>query len=433
MNDKNQSTSIEPGILPLFRIFVGVQLAVMLWNWFGSLRTPRFILRGRFPQLAQWFQEKQANAGIYLLVSVVLAFFLLYMLAPQFQRWLGKYYLPVALILQVVIIIVADDLLTLNRLNNQLAFDFGSRSWQLFFFLFFPVILASWQYRFSQVLVLILFTTLVELLFFLLIRNAPAFHFGASSAFLLGRSLLYIFIAYVVSHLMNQQRALRTSLESANQKLKDYVSTQDALATARERNRLSRELHDTLAHTLSALVIHLEAANIEAKSDPAKAQQEMEAITQQARIGLNEARRAIRSMRAAPLEEMGLLLALQQAVKEAAIRGGFAPHITLPSTLPYLPAEIENEVYRVALEAIQNVVLHARAKNLSLSLSATSGILNLLVQDDGIGFDLQKVDGQTHFGLLGLRERADLHGADLQVNSMPGSGTSVSFKIEVPK
>ncbi|MEA5077447.1 MAG: sensor histidine kinase [Anaerolineaceae bacterium] len=433
MTEKKNSSAIEPGILPLFRIFVGVQLAVMLWNWFSSLRTPRFILLGRFPQLTQWFQEKQANAGIYLLVAAFLALFMVYMLVPQFRRWLGKYYLPIALTLQVVIIIVAVDLLTLNRLNNQLVFDFGSRSWQLFFFLFFPVILASWQYRFSQVLLLILFTTLVELLFFLLIRNAPAFHFGASSAFLLGRSLLYIFIAYVVSHLMHQQRTLRASLESANQKLKDYVSTQDALATARERNRLSRELHDTLAHTLSALVIHLEAANIEAKSDPAKAQQEMESITQQARSGLNEARRAIRSLRAAPLEEMGLLLALQEAVKEAAIRGGFEPHLTLPSTLPYLPTEVENEVYRVAVEAIQNVALHAHAQNLTLKLSATSRILNLLVQDDGTGFDLHKVDGQTHFGLLGLRERADLHGADLQVNSMPGSGTSVSFQIEVPK
>ncbi|MPM78564.1 Signal transduction histidine-protein kinase/phosphatase DegS [bioreactor metagenome] len=159
----------------------------------------------------------------------------------------------------------------------------------------------------------------------------------------------------------------------------------------------------------------------------------MVAITQQARTGLNEARRAIRSLRAAPLEEMGLLLALQEAVKEAAIRGGFDPHFTLPSALPYLPAEIENEVYRVAVEAIQNVALHAQAKNLTLKLSATSGILDLLVQDDGIGFDLHKVDGQTHFGLLGLRERADLHGADLKVNSRPGAGTSVSFKIEVPK
>jgi signal transduction histidine kinase len=433
MTEIKKTTQFEPGVLPLFRIFVGLQLALMAWNWFSSLRTPRFILRGRFPQLTQWFLEKQSNANIYLLGALLLSFLFIYMLIPQFQRWLGKYYLPIALVFQVVIIIVADDLLTLNRLNNQLVLDFGSRSWQLFFFLFFPVILASWQYRFSQVLVLILFTTLVELLFFLLIRNAPAFHFGASSAFLLGRSLLYVFIAYLVSHLMNEQRVLRSSLETANQKLKDYVSTQDALATARERNRLSRELHDTLAHTLSALVIHLEAANIQAKSDPAKTQEELESITQQARTGLNEARRAIRSLRAAPLEEMGLLLALQEAVKEAATRGGFKPHLTLPASLPYLPAEIENEVYRVAVEAIQNVALHARAKNLSLNLNTNRGILNLLVQDDGIGFDMQKVDGQTHFGLLGLRERADLHGADLQIKSVPGSGTTVSFQIEVPK
>jgi signal transduction histidine kinase len=433
MNDKRSSPQIEPGIIPLFRAFVILQLVVMVWNWVTSIRTPRFMLWGRFPQLNQWFLEKHTYAGIYLLISCLLALFLVYILVPQFQRWLGKYYLPVALIVQVILIVLADDLLTLNRLNSTLPFDLGSRNWQLFFFLFVPMIIASWQYDFLQVILLILFTTILELLFFLLVRNAPAFQFGASSAFLFGRSLLYVLIAYIVTHLMKDQRALRVSLQNANQQLKNYASTQEALATARERNRLSRELHDTLAHTLSGLVIHLEAVNIQSKNDPQLAQREFINITDQARAGLNEARRAIKSLRSAPLEEMGLLLALQQAAKEAALRGDFQLQISLPEILPFLPPEIENEVYRVAVEALENIVQHAHAQNVIFSMEASDVQVKMQIKDDGIGFDPEAVDLRAHFGLLGLRERADLHGAVLNIDSLPGKGTLITFSLEVPQ
>ena len=432
MNDKQTSSQIETGIIPLFRAFVILQLVVMAWNWLTSIRTPGFILWGRFPQLSQWFFEKRTNAGIYLLISCLLALFLVYILVPQFQRWLGKYYLPVALIVQVMLIVLADDLLTLNRLNTSLPLDFGSRNWQLFFFLFVPIIIASWQYRFYQVILFILFTTVLELLFFLLVRNAPAFQFGAGSAFLFGRSLLYSLIAYVVTHLMRDERALRNSLQNTNQKLKNYASTQEALATARERNRLSRELHDTLAHTLSGLVVHLEAVNIQSKNDPQLARQELLNITEQARNGLNEARRAIKSLRSTPLEEMGLLLALQQAAKEAALRGDFQLQLTLPVVLPFLSPEIENEIYHVAVEAIENIVQHAHAKNVQLSLEASDTHIKMQIKDDGVGFDPKTVDPRAHFGLLGLHERADLHGAVLNVESRPGNGTKIVFSLEVP-
>lgn len=433
MSDKQSSSQIEPGIIPLFRVFVALQLVIMAWNWVRSIRSPRFIQTGRFPQLTQWFFEKHANTRIYLLITCLLALFLVYILVPQFQRWLGKYYLPIALIVQVMVVVLANDLLTLNRLNSTLAFDFGSRNWQLFFFLFVPIIIASWQYNFYQVLLLIFFTTFLELFFFLLVQNAPAFQFGPSSAFLFGRSLLYILIAYVITHLMKEQRALRASLQNVNQKLKNYASTQEALATARERNRLSRELHDTLAHTLSGLVVHLEAINIRSKDDPQLAQRELMNITDQARAGLNEARRAIKSLRSAPLEEMGLLLALQQAAKEASLRGDFRLQISLPETLPFLPPEIENEIYRVAVEAIENIVQHAHAKNVQLNLEASDTYIEMKVEDDGVGFDPKTVDLHAHFGLLGLQERADLHGGVLNVESSPAKGTKVTFSLEVPK
>jgi Signal transduction histidine kinase len=433
MQTKNTSTAIEPGVLPLFQIFVGVQLLLMLWNWFVSRLTPRARLLIRFPRLTSWFIEKRGSSEVYLLLAIILLAFFLFLLIPQIHRWMGKTFLPIALVVQVIIIILGNDLLVMARQNANLAFDTGSRDWQLFIFLFIPIILASWQYRFSRVILLVLFTSLLELSFYLFVPGAPSFQFGTGSSFLIGRSLLYTFVGYVITSLMNDQRALRASLQSANQQLRNYMVTQEALATARERNRLSRELHDTLAHTLSGLIINLEAFGFLWKKDPVQAQAELEKMTGQARTGLNEARRAIKSLRATPLEEMGLLLALQQAVKDAALRGGFQIKTSFPESLPILPLEIENDIYRVVVEAFENIVQHAHAKTAELSISLSADLLLIKIADDGIGFDPSRIDARTHFGLLGLQERARAHGANLKISSQPGQGTLILFQMKVPQ
>jgi len=130
---------------------------------------------------------------------------------------------------------------------------------------------------------------------------------------------------------------------------------------------------------------------------------------------------------------MGLLLALQQAAKEAALRGDFQLQISLPEILPFLPPEIENEVYRVAVEALENIVQHAHAQNVIFSMEASDVQVKMQIKDDGIGFDPEAVDLRAHFGLLGLRERADLHGAVLNIDSLPGKGTLITFSLEVPQ
>ena len=433
MKSKNSNPSIEPGILPLFRFFVLLQFAFSVFNWVRNARIPALLPRTRFPRLAEWLIERKVSGGIYLFWSVLLALFLIYLFLPQFQRWLGKAYLPLALVVQMLILFLGNDLVSMALLTGGSTVDIGTRNWILFISFLIPIIIASWQYDFTIVLILILFSTILNLLFSITTNTTPSFRFLGGNTFLLAPGILYGAIGYTITRLMKEQRALRSSLQTANQKLSNYVSTQDALATARERNRLARELHDTLAHTLSGLVIQLEAVNILWERDSQKAQNELQSLTAQARAGLNEARRAIKSLRAAPVEEMGLLLALRQAAKEAEQRGRFQMEVMLPEALPFLPPDIENDVYRVAVESLENIVQHAHARQVSLAMTLPDQSLHLQIKDDGVGFDSHAVDNRSHYGLIGLRERAELHGAELKIESHPGKGTSISFQVEVPQ
>ena len=418
-----------PPFFEMIRVFVLIQIVLIGWNWFMSVIRSRIALGGRFPLLSVWLMEKSAGNWVYFFLAIVLIIFLTYLLFPQFQRWFRNFYLPIAVILQILIIVIGHDVLTIVRQNSGLIFDAESRNWQLFFFLFIPVIITSWQYKFTYTAILILFITLLELSFYAFVASAPAFQVGLGSSFLLGRSFLYGFVGYIITRIMSEQRRLRFSLQSANQKLNNYVFTQDALATARERNRLARELHDTLAHTLSGLIINLEAFHIVWKKNPTSVQLELEKITEQARSGLNETRRAIKALRATPLEEMGLLLSIRQTIKEASERGGFDTTQWIPDNLPFFTNNLENEIYRVVTEVFENIVKHARATHVDFTMLASNGTLSIVIQDNGIGFNLNRVEPGSHFGLVGLHERSELFGAFFQVNSQPGIGTTITYKV----
>ncbi len=147
------------------------------------------------------------------------------------------------------------------------------------------------------------------------------------------------------------------------------------------------------------------------------------------RSGLEETRRALRSLRATPLEEMGLEGALRQLAESAAERGSLALSLTLPDPALSLSPDVEQCIYRVAQEALENVLTHAGAKNLSVSLSQAGETLSLSVRDDGAGFDPDQVETIGHFGLLGMRERAEMAGGSLKVESSTGAGTSIVLTI----
>ena len=247
---------------------------------------------------------------------------------------------------------------------------------------------------------------------------------------LLARTIAFLIIGFIITRLMTAQRVQRKALADANRKLVQYASTVEQLTISRERNRLSRELHDTLAHTLSALAVQVDAVMAVWEPIPDKAREMLEGMLDNTRRGLDETRRALRDLRAAPLEDMGLALAVRALAEDFAARHELSLQLDVPEDIDSLPPEIEHGYYRVAQEALENIAQHAGAQHVKVMLSCNNGDLYLEVTDDGKGFDADLSGAEQGFGLQGMRERAELIGADLEVKNSLDGGTIVQLSME---
>jgi signal transduction histidine kinase len=235
-------------------------------------------------------------------------------------------------------------------------------------------------------------------------------------------------VGYMVVRLIRTQRAQQSALAQANSQLARYASTLEQLATSRERNRLARELHDTLAHSLSAVAVQLEAVKTLWDSNPDEARNLLEHSQAVTRSGLAETRRALQALRATPLDDLGLVVALRSLAESYAARAGFEIRLDLPVTEMILAPEIEQGIYRIVQEGLENASIHSQARHVDVSLQQIQDRILLVIQDDGIGFFASDVD-QNRFGLQGIRERTAMLGGSLEVDSQPGKGTRLSLVI----
>ncbi|MGH2538420.1 MAG: histidine kinase, partial [Candidatus Promineifilaceae bacterium] len=197
-----------------------------------------------------------------------------------------------------------------------------------------------------------------------------------------------------------------------------------------ERNRLAREIHDTLAQGMSALALQLETA--EAMLETGAENQQVQGVLRQslalARANLDEARRSVLDLRAAPLEGKTLAEALTDLAEEISSRDRLPIRLEVAGAERPLPARVEAGVYRMAQEALANVVRHAAARQAVLSLSVRPEQIEMQVADDGRGFEPAQ-DSAGRYGLIGLNERAKLLGGRLHLESAPGQGTRVHVVI----
>ena len=216
----------------------------------------------------------------------------------------------------------------------------------------------------------------------------------------------------------------------------DLLYTVGALVSlAVERTRLAarsaqlaaaREIHDTLAQSLAAIAMRLETADALAESAPERLGDAVRHALALTRATLDEARRSVLDLRAAPLEGRTLSQALQALALE------FQPlhvDVTCDGDTRALPPALDIGLYRIAREALTNVARHAQASRASVLLERTDGTIRMSITDDGLGFDLAEV-APGHFGLIGAAERARLLGGILHVDSRTGAGTTL--EVEVP-
>lgn len=211
----------------------------------------------------------------------------------------------------------------------------------------------------------------------------------------------------------------------------EHTQAAARLATIEERNRLAREIHDTLAQGLAAITLQLETADALGEQRPQRAREAIRRALALARANLEEARRSVIDLRAAPLQNRTLIEALRELTRETEREGAAVTYAYTPEDFPLLPPRLEAGLYRIAQEALTNVRKHAGASHVRLSLVLEEGEICLYIDDDGDGFQVhQTLDTRTrpgvqtdHFGLTGMNERVKLLGGTLCIDSTPGSGT----------
>ena len=248
---------------------------------------------------------------------------------------------------------------------------------------------------------------------------------------------LMAFVITFVTLFMREAEARRAAQESAkelqeaNRQVIQYASKAEEMAMATERERLARELHDTLSQGLSGLVLQLDAAHAHLKRGSAERAEEilLDAINR-AREALRESRRAISDLRTSTAEEQDLESRLLREVTRFTMTTGIP--CDFEYNLPGEPAAASaDHLLRIVSEGLSNIARHAQAEHARMSFSQAEQSLVVTIIDDGIGFDpAGEPPKGGHFGIIGMRERARLMGGSLAITSAPGEGTRL--RLEIP-
>ena len=228
-----------------------------------------------------------------------------------------------------------------------------------------------------------------------------------------------------------ESQTLLADLREAYRRLEAYAARVQALTVVEERNRLARDLHDSVTQALYGLTLSAEAAARQlAAGDADAAEGQLREVRETAQQALQEMRLLIFELRPPVLEAQGLASALQARLAAVEERAGLATALAVVGD-GRLPENVEAELDRVAQEALNNALKHARAHRIEVRLRQGERDVALEIADDGVGFDAGAAGPRGGLGLRGMAERAARLGGRLAVESRPGAGTRVT--VEVPR
>ncbi|MBW4646200.1 MAG: sensor histidine kinase [Goleter apudmare HA4340-LM2] len=314
---------------------------------------------------------------------------------------------------------------------------YGGRTARLFPYLY--VILVTRSCLIFKLPGRLIVTILSFFLFvFTLINRSPRFQaslqdqerflfFTLSIVLLFGLSLVFVLL------LMNtvlSERQSREELAIANEKLRQYALKIENQATLEERNRIAREIHDSLGHSLTALNLQLETALKLAQSNPTKATTFLARAKELGSKALQDVRHSVSTMRSHPLQTQSLEQAISVLAEDFQRSNGIAPIFQINLDYP-LSIEISTALYRIIQESLTNISKYAEATEVYLELTTTNSEVQLKVQDNGRGFDLKQ--NTTGFGLQSMRDRTLAVGGKLNINSAPGCGCQITVDIPFRK
>jgi len=201
------------------------------------------------------------------------------------------------------------------------------------------------------------------------------------------------------------------------------------LIAAEERNRLARELHDSVAQTLYSISLFIDATRLALKTNKSKVvENHLEELTQLSREAMSDMRLLIFELRPPILEKSGLSAALQSRLESVEAKAGFETSFETSGSFHLSPSQ-ESELYRIAQEALNNVIKHAQAKQVAIRLVGESGCIRMTIEDNGAGFDPQEIEHGGGQGFRNMRERAANIGGRCWFESVPGQGTKITIEV----
>jgi signal transduction histidine kinase len=219
-------------------------------------------------------------------------------------------------------------------------------------------------------------------------------------------------------------RRLREQMAIIRQKLRTG-------AVLEERNRIARELHDTLEQELAGITMQLDLAVDCFQQAPRVAQGALETARNMSRHSMVQARRSVWDLRCQLLEDGDLVSALEQIVEPLVPAEHAKVDVKIQGNPVRLPGHVEMNLLRIGQEAVANAVKHGRATRVSIELRYVPTSVCLTVIDDGRGFAASEASPTGHFGLLDMRERAQSMGSQLKIESAPERGTCISVEVPV--
>ncbi|HEY9806766.1 MAG TPA: sensor histidine kinase, partial [Candidatus Obscuribacterales bacterium] len=226
------------------------------------------------------------------------------------------------------------------------------------------------------------------------------------------------------------ERESRDKLAIANEQLRQYALRIEDQATLQERNRIARDIHDSLGHALTGLNIQLEGALKLWQTNPTKAQAFLAEAKRLGSTALQAVRQSVATLRSDPLQGQSLEMAIARLAQEFQQTTGILPTCDVELTRS-LPSEVKTAVYRIVQESLTNICKHAAASAVQIQVETAKDLLLLQVRDNGNGFEVN--ENTTGFGVQGMQERSLVLGGHFTIESQPGSGCRILAKLPLPK
>ena len=288
--------------------------------------------------------------------------------------------------------------------------------------IFFPVLFSRFPIRWA--IGLTIFQTLG--LYYLYIMLYPTEHWFLILMIILGLLFISTIMGAFISSIIKQSIDRQRLIDELTQSRANLMRVEREAGRLNERQRLARDIHDTLAQHFTSIIMHLSASK---HSNPESVQSAVQQAEDAAREGLDEIRRIVRDMQPEQIEKASLVEAVEELAARWSAENSVLVKMAVTGTPRSLTPSAETAILRISQEAMHNIIKHAQAKNVNITFSFMEDIFVMDIADDGLGFDLSK--SSAGFGLKTMRDRAEELSGTLTIESERGGGTAIAVSLPI--